>query len=150
IDSQGRANPQGVDNVLLAERKEFLRPDSLLAILMLSDENDCSIKEYGQFYFAAQQRDPGTPNKNFYLPKARSEWASNPNDPCCASCGQTTPMGCPADPGCSGTLDALTDDVNLRCWDQKRRFGIDFLYPTDRYVNGLSSMTVPDRQGDMA
>jgi hypothetical protein len=141
----------GVDNVLLAERAAFLRPDSLLAILMLSDENDCSIKEYGQFYLAAQQRSPADPNKNFYLPRARQECATNPNDPCCASCGQVTPAGCPADPTCAGTpqLDAKTDDVDLRCWDQKRRFGIDFLYPIDRYVNALTQKLVVNRQGEM-
>ncbi|MFT3773662.1 MAG: hypothetical protein QM820_50450 [Minicystis sp.] len=143
-----QAQPQGLDQTLLAQRAEFLRPDSLLAILMLSDENDCSIKEYGQFWFAAQQRDPNNANKNFYLPKARSECATNPNDVCCRSCGQDQ-TGCPADPNCTGTLDAQTDDVNLRCWDQKRRFGIDFLYPVDRYVNGLSSSTVPNRQGEL-
>ncbi|APR83734.1 Hypothetical protein A7982_09083 [Minicystis rosea] len=143
-----RTTPQGIDDILLQERKDFLRPDSLLAILMLSDENDCSIKEYGQYWFAAQQRDPGNPNKNFYLPKPRSECAVNPNDECCRSCGQDQ-TGCPADPNCTGSLDAQTDDVNLRCWDQKRRFGIDFLYPVDRYVNGLSSATVPNRSGDL-
>ena len=30
--------------------------------------------------------------------------------------------------------------TNLRCFDQKRRFGIDFLYPVDRYVAGTTSM----------
>jgi hypothetical protein len=150
VGSSGTANPQGIDSQLLQQRADFLRPDSLLAILMLSDENDCSIKEFGQFYFAAQQRDPSNPNKNFYLPKARSECATNPNDTCCRSCGQDQ-SGCPADPSCgSGSLDAQTDDVNLRCFDQKRRFGIDFLYPVDRYVNGLTSTTVPNRVGDLA
>jgi hypothetical protein len=48
-----------------------------------------------------------------------------------------------------GTLDAKTDDVNLRCWDQKRRFGIDFLYPIDRYWSALTSPVVPDRTGNM-
>jgi hypothetical protein len=146
--STGRADPQGVDQVLLQQRKDFLRPDSLLLIVGMSDENDCSIKEYGQFYFAAQQRDPTNPNKNFYLPKPRSECAVDPNDKCCRSCGQDQ-SGCPADPNCTGSLDAKTDDVNLRCWDQKRRFGIDFLYPIDRYVTGLSLPVVPNRAGDM-
>ncbi len=146
---EGRATPQGVDNTLLQQRAKFLRPDSLLAILMLSDENDCSTKEYGQFYFANQQRDPSNQNKNFYLPKARSECATNPNDACCRSCGQDQ-TGCPVDPQCNtGMLDAQTDDVNLRCWDQKRRFGIDFLYPVDRYVNALTAANVPNRIGEM-
>jgi len=143
-----KANPQGIDDVLLQQRKDFLRPSSLLAIVGLSDENDCSIKEYGQFYFAAQQRDPSNPNKNFHLPRARSECATNPNDKCCRSCGQDQ-SGCPADPNCAGSLDAKTDDVNLRCFDQKRRFGIDFLYPTDRYVTALTQPLVPNRTGEL-
>ncbi|APR83807.1 Hypothetical protein A7982_09156 [Minicystis rosea] len=143
-----RATPQGLDDVLLQQRKDFLRPSSLLAIIGLTDENDCSIKEFGQFWFAAQQRDPSNPNKNFYLPQPRSECALNPNDTCCRSCGQDQ-TGCPPDPNCTGSLDAKSDDVNLRCWDQKRRFGIDFLYPIDRYTTGLTQPLVPNRAGDM-
>jgi len=148
VDTNQKAQPMGIDDVLLQQRADFLRSDSLLAIVMLTDENDCSIKEYGQFYFAAQQRQPFNPNESFYLPKPRSECATNPNDLCCRSCGQDQ-SGCPADPNCTGSLDAMTDDVNLRCWDQKRRFGIDFLYPIDRYVTGLTQPIVPDRQGNM-
>jgi len=36
---------QGCDTTILAQRKAFLRPDSLVAIVMLSDENDCSIRD---------------------------------------------------------------------------------------------------------
>ena len=56
--------------------------------------------------------------------------AANPDDACCTSCAAATPPGCADDPTCDGsTLDAETDPANLRCWDQKRRFGIDFSYP---------------------
>jgi hypothetical protein len=37
---------------------------------MLTDENDCSIRESGQFYFAAQQKT--TNGSPFHLPKARA------------------------------------------------------------------------------
>ena len=33
----------GVDSVLLAQRADFLRPDSLVAIIVLSDENDSEV-----------------------------------------------------------------------------------------------------------
>ncbi|NUQ76384.1 MAG: hypothetical protein HUU21_22835 [Polyangiaceae bacterium] len=148
----GLATPQGTDATLLAQRKDFLRPDSLLAVVMLTDENDCSTKEFGQFFFANQLKNSnGTP---FHLPRARSECAVNPNDPCCKSCGQA-PGNCPADPTCvdaNGNPKALTDiedSVNLRCFEQKRRFGIDFLYPLDRYVMALTSAVVPNRAGDL-
>jgi hypothetical protein len=144
-----RATPKGIDHALLQQRADFLRPGSLLLVVGLSDENDCSIKEYGQFYYAAQQRDPKNPNKNFYLPRARSECAEDPNDPCCLSCGQSAPPSCPPDPSCGSSLDAKTDDVNLRCWDQKRRFGIDFLYPIERYTDALTMPVIPNRAGEL-
>jgi hypothetical protein len=150
VDASGRATPSGTDNALLAQRKAFLRPDSLLAIVMLSDENDCSTKEYGQFYLANQAKDPSNPSKDFRMPRPRAVCATNPNDPCCVNCAQATPAGCPADPTCTGApLTAAEDDLSLRCWDQKRRFGIDFLYPIDRYITGLTQPSVPDRQGNI-
>jgi hypothetical protein len=146
----GSAAPTGVDTVLLQQRTRFLRPDSLLAILMLSDEDDCSTKEFGQFFYANQQQNPQDAKKKFHLPRARHECAINPNDPCCQSCGQSAP-GCPVDPTCSQspTLSDTEDDINLRCFDQKRRFGIDFLYPTDRYTQALTAAMIPDRDGNM-
>ncbi|HEY3236196.1 MAG TPA: hypothetical protein VGJ84_15875 [Polyangiaceae bacterium] len=54
--------------------------------------------------------------------------------------------GCPPiaqDPECQKTSYTFDDDpLNLRCWDQKRRFGLDLLYPVSRYVEGLSSTTL--------
>jgi hypothetical protein len=137
--SDGEAVPAGVDAVLLQQRAEFLRPDSLLALLMLSDEDDCSIKEFGTNYMVASSG---------HLPRARQECAKDPNDPCCKSCG--APQGdCPADPTCGLPLSDLEDSTNLRCFDQKRRFGADFLYPIDRYVTGLTSAMIPNRSGEM-
>src|SRR6185436_20106757 len=48
------AFPTGVDADLLTERAAFLRPDSAVAIVVLSDENDCSIRPTGQYDFAAR------------------------------------------------------------------------------------------------
>src|SRR5262249_51669869 len=110
----------------------------------------CSTKEYGQFWLVNQLRNPGNPMQTFHLPPARAECAVNPNDPCCKSCGDNQ-GACPADPMCAvkPVLSDLEDDINLRCWDQKRRFGIDFLYPVDRYAHGLTAPMVPDRVGAM-
>lgn len=148
----GKAMPQGRDDALLAERADFLRPDSLLAIMMLSDENDCSIKEYGEFFYAAQLKNPN--GTAFHLPAARSECAIDPNDPCCLSCGQDRGE-CPEDPTCfdvNGNVRVLSDvedSSNLRCFDQKRRFGVDFLYPIERYTKALTSDTVATRSGEV-
>jgi hypothetical protein len=153
VDASGSAAPQGIDSVLLQQRADFLRPDSMLTVVMLSDEDDCSIREYGQYFYAAQQSLPN--GARFHLPRARSECAVNPNDECCLSCGQAQPANCPADPSCFNpdgsvaTLDDLEDSPNLRCWDQKQRFGIDFLYPIDRYTQALTSTTVVNRAGEL-
>ena len=147
-----KATPSGIDQTILTNRKQFLRPDSLLVVMMLSDENDCSIKEFGQFFFAGQLKNAnGTP---FHLPRARQECDTDPNDPCCKSCGQA-PGNCPADPTCLDAngnvepLEDIEDAVNLRCFDQKRRFGIDFLYPVDRYIDALSASVIPNRAGEL-
>jgi hypothetical protein len=143
--SGGKTVPNGTDTVLLQQRADFLRPSSLLAIIMLTDENDCSVKESSYFYLATNAA---------HLPRARKECLTNPKDPCCKSCA--LPQGaCPADPTCTDAngnqlpLTATEDPLNLRCFDQKRRFGIDFLYPISRYQDALSSPTIPGRDGTM-
>jgi len=120
---------------------------------MLTDENDCSINESGQYYYVAQLRDGAMP---VHLPRPRQECAIDPNDPCCKSCGQDQ-GNCPVDPTCKDPnggmgpafLSDAEDNINLRCWDQKRRFGIDFLYPVDRYVDALTQSQIADRDGNL-
>lgn len=150
----GQATPSGVDAALLQQRADFLRPDSLLAIIMLTDENDCSIREAGQFYFAAKQTNEN--GSKFHLPRAREICQTNPNDECCKSCGQSA-GNCGVDPTCFVNGDPaqgpipltdLEDAYNLRCYDQKRRFGIDFLYGIDRYREALTNATITNRKGE--
>jgi hypothetical protein len=125
-----------------------LRPDTALAIVVLTDENDCSMREGGQNYFAAQIFDPN--GQPYHLPKPRAACADDPNDPCCRSCGQSPAEGCDtSEDECDGSLAVLDDSVNLRCFDQKRRFGVDFLYPIDRYVDALTEAQVTDREGNV-
>jgi hypothetical protein len=137
----GKAVMRGVDDVLLTQRAEFLRPSSLVAIIMLTDENDCSLTEGGKYYLGAQFKD-------YHPPRARRECAADPNDPCCKPCG--APLGeCPADPTCDASSAPVDDPSNLRCFDQKRRFGVDFLYPLDRYTNAIQLDRVPNRAGEL-
>jgi hypothetical protein len=154
----------GTDSTLLAQRADFLRPDSLLAIIMLSDENDCSIRDGSSFYFAAQIHAPGT-NEPFHLPRPRaacSEDVTSTNfQECCKSCGQSACAEKDGDGNCvrecdtsqddcdSGPLDNFADNISLRCWDQRRRFGIDFLWPIERYVTGVTAQQVQDRHGNI-
>jgi hypothetical protein len=131
---------QGIDATILEQRAAFLRPDSVVAILMLSDKNDCSIQDEGYGFLIAR----ATPSF-----RSTSQCLSNPNDLCCQSCGEPIANeGCPviaSDPECAkGTmLAALEDNVALRCYEQKRRFGYELLYPTTRYAEALRSPVVP-------
>jgi hypothetical protein len=137
----------GVDDTLLAQRKAFLRPDSVVAILMLSDENDCSIIDAGQGFLVGTLFNGGD---TFQMPRSTSTCATDSNSACCRTCGTfetTPPAGCvplAQDPEClrGMWLEESEDRSNLRCWDQKRRFGVDLLYPTARYVIGLKEPTI--------
>jgi hypothetical protein len=142
---------QGTNTTLLAQRAAFLRPDSGVVIVLLSDENDCSMIDYGLGWLVANEG---------RLPRSVSKCAENPNDRCCFDCRQSTiPTGCPLpaqDPECqkdmgegfgAGALASYEDAANLRCWQQKRRFGFDLLFPIQRYVDGLTNTTVMNRSG---
>lgn len=128
-DAEGRTL---VDQTLLAQRAAFLRPDSLLMIVSLSDENDCSIRVDKQSWLVSSVDSP--------MPRAASVCASNPSSECCYSCAMAPPPGCSPDPACAEAvlLEPEADHMNLRCFEQKRRFGFDFLYPTERYVRALT------------
>jgi hypothetical protein len=131
----------GVDQVLLDQRKDFLRPDSLLAILILSDENDCSV-DVSQQGFLALRSQP------FF--RATSECATDPSDPCCSSCGLPIDAGCDAGGSCGmngGRYTGGQDHPNLKCFNQKQRYGVNFLYPIQRYVNAFTKETInPNRR----
>src|SRR5262249_25431871 len=139
------AVPTGKDANLLAQRAAFLRSDSLVAIIMMTDENDCSIQESGQYYYAARQ--------DIILPHGSQICTTNPNDKCCYFCNSAPPPGCQADATCAPGMaqtDPKLDPPNLRCWHQKQRFGFDFLYPTARYVNAFSQAQICTSRPDLA
>ncbi|MBI5538261.1 MAG: hypothetical protein HY898_36400 [Deltaproteobacteria bacterium] len=134
-DSWGQCRgPYGIDQVVLKQRSDFVRPDSLLGIVMLTDENDCSMIDGWQYYIAAQAYSGQNP---WHLPRATSACLTDPNSPQCMNCAQGDFSN---DPECSKGLyySDVEDSLNLRCYRQKQRFGIDFLYPIRRYVNGLT------------
>ena len=138
VPTQGSSKHQivraGVDQELLAQRAAFLRPDSLLAIVMLTDENDCSIQ-------------PTVEGWAMLHGGLRQECDSDPEDACCATCDTTIP-GCPADPTCTA-WDAPEDHLNLRCFDHVKKHGTDFLQPLDRYVQALKEARIPDHDGNV-
>jgi hypothetical protein len=144
--------PMGINDALLAERAAFLRPDSAVAVVLLSDENDCSIRDDGVGWLVGASA---------RMPLSTIACDTNPNDPCCRSCAQkeaAPPKGCmalSADAKCGtvpagqqyATQDSLHDSLNLRCFDQQARFGFDLLYPVERYSNALSNPKILNREG---
>ena len=142
---------QGVDASVLEQRAAFLRPDSLVAIIMLTDENDCSIRDDGYGWLVSET------SRRLY--RSTVACKTDPNDTCCRSCGSIETSGAPpgcapltADPECQindSRVEAATDQANLRCYDQKRRFGMDLLYPTSRYVEALTSDEIRKRDGTL-
>lgn len=151
----------GRDDGIIAQRNAFLRDDSLVAIIVLSDENDCSAMEGGPFYanagygwLVADVSVAGPNGGSMFggFPPAATICEENPNDRCCFSCLQGAPPAdcpntCPA--AVNGAVPPMPgefDRVNSRCFDSQRRFGIDLLYPTSRYVSGLSDQRIVDSQ----
>ena len=148
MDSNGNKHGtwSGVDQTILQERADFLRPDSLVLIVVLSDENDSeidvrSISGLGVNWITA----------GFDPPNATSACASDPNNSACQSCAQgtngKTDSNCMSKP----VYTALNDwgyDLNLRHVHMKAKYGIEPQFPMGRYVNGLTSKTVPDRNGE--
>jgi hypothetical protein len=152
LTNNGMSAQRGpVNAALLEQRSKFMRHDSLLAVIMLTDENDCSIiDEEGQQGWLVGYKG-GVGAINWHMPRASSHCAE-PNHQCCRPCSSAPAAGCPAneaDAACSTsvTLGLNEDSMNERCFTQVKRFGIDLLYPTGRYVEGLKSKLITPRFG---
>lgn len=147
------ARYQGIANDVLAARKDFLRSDSLVAVIMLTDEDDSSVDplSIGGTGWAFMREDRA--------PRATSICATNPASPDCTSCAFGKNEGLPAaqrkrineDPSClenGGVYLAADDSTNVRFHRMKQRFGVDPQYPLQRYVSGFTAPIVPHRLGE--
>jgi hypothetical protein len=135
----------GVDTIILQERRDFLRPDSAVVIVDLTDENDSEIDVRsvgGQGYYFM--------STGFNPPRGTSQCDTNPGDPNCVSCSNANASQ--SDPNCAlGPYTSPDDwgmDLNLRHVHMQAKYGLDPQFPISRYVNGLTSATVPDRNGE--
>jgi hypothetical protein len=141
----GAAAWTGLDTTILQQRHDFLRPDSLVLIVVLSDEDDSEIDVRslgGQAYHWMQS--------TFPLPRGTSA-CSDPASPSCQSCAQGNNDA--TDPTCMATPTYTQPndwgfDINLRHVHMKAKYGVDPQYPIERYVTGLTSTVVPDRFGE--
>jgi hypothetical protein len=177
----------GVDATLLKMRHDFLRPDSVVAVIQVTDEEDSwSDPLYaGGFGWAVRTNAfPGGPGQGAG-PRGTSECDqpvdvnnpanTGPNNPDCTSCafaGNKPVSGQPvaADVNCTSCAPgastcpqngwyspasvsvpiAAADGLNVRYGEQymKPRYGLDPQFPIQRYVDGLTSPTVPDRDNE--
>lgn len=168
----GTSPYRGIDQVVLAERRAFLRPDSLVVVVMITDEDDASLDPasvrgqgvaFAQLFFPGSTTSrPGNPPAGTTAPRPTQICATDPASPDCTSClygnscdaaADAADAGCVKiknDPGCTGDgglyYGPTEDDLNVRFFDMKRRFGVDPLYPVRRYVTGLTEATVPKRE----
>jgi hypothetical protein len=150
VDAGTSVNPvaswTGVDQTLLQERADFLRPDSLVLIVDLSDEDDgeVDVRSFGgQGY--------NWMSSNFDPPNGTAACSTDAGSSACQSCAQgsngSTDSQCKSQP----VYTAINDwgyDLNLRHVHMKAKYGIDVQFPIGRYVTGLTSTTVPDRAGE--
>jgi hypothetical protein len=184
-----RASLQGVDVTLLAMRHDFLRSDSLVLIVQVTDEEDSWSDPMwlgGYGWTARTSAFPGGPGSGAG-PRGTSECdapedvndptAWGPNNPDCTSCafpGANKPISGTAignDPNCnacapgqtscpqkgwyspatssSGPITAI-DGLNVRYGNQymRKRYGFDNQHDVQRYIDGLRSSTVPDRDNE--
>jgi hypothetical protein len=162
-DSSSHAVLTGFDDVILKQRHDFLRPDSLVAIVVVTDENEevaDPLSVGGQGWLWESQAFPGGsgPAPEGTIECQQPVDPSNPTTtgpygPNCTSCGLSTTKAdpnfatrCPNN-GASGTggyLDPSNDAINVRFFHQKERFGVFAGYPIARYIRGLTKSAVPD------
>jgi len=161
--TNGGAQWVGVDTTILQQRHDFLRPDSVVAVVVLTDENDSEIdvRSYrGSGYLFM--------SNTFTPPRATAACQANPNDPSCTTCGGSSAVSQPCigpfatteactDNNCmanNGAFDFMNDgndwgfNLNLRHVHMRQKYGLDAQYPLTRYYNGLSSTKVPNRSGE--
>jgi hypothetical protein len=158
-----------VDLELLQQRKAFLRPDSALIVVLLTDEDDSSpdpLSIDGQGWAFSARSFPGSkvfrgdPRNGTTAPRgttACTDKARGPGHPDCTSCGFATlcdasDPACQkikADPNCQdngGYYGPTDDNLNVRYHRMKERYGVDPQFPIERYVTGFSKSRVPTRK----
>jgi len=157
-----RAVYEGLDEQLLAQRNAFLRPDSTVAVVLLTDEDDSSADPLaiaGQAWnFQASSFSPYTDDvrrqrtttgvPTYTAPRGTSACETEPASAACTSCAYGTSL---SDPACQingGYLTPAEDDMNVRFFDMKRRFGVDPQYPLSRYVAGFRAAKIPGRDDE--
>jgi hypothetical protein len=142
------ASWSGLDNTILQQRHDFLRPDSLVLIVVLTDEDDSEVDVRTIGGIGVNWLD-----NNFEPPLGTTACANGPTSSGCTSCAFNT---MPKDPNCMMSPPVYTSTAapnwgfndNLRHVHMKQKYGVDLQFPLNRYVLGLTSQKVPNRSGE--
>jgi hypothetical protein len=148
----------GVDSELVAQRNAFLRKDSLLAVLFLTDENDFSLKpaslNWLPWGYGAGQMQRGWAGcdkvPDDFEPETAAEYGDLHTKYNCFSCFENA-----SDANCKvpWAKDKLNNDIdgrNMRGWHMTQRFGYNFLWGRQRYVDGFSKAVAAGSDGKTA
>ena len=166
VSGHERAEYVGIDSELIDQRKAFLRPDSLVVVVLVTDEDDSAVdprSARGLGWGFMANKFPGTqplrPDAKPTMPLPTSACATDPRSPDCTSCALV--KNCDAsDAACArlaSDTQCMTDDglygptesqPNLRFFRMKQRFGIDPQFPISRYVDGFTKERVPNRDDE--
>lgn len=156
---------EGYDDEVLRQRAMFLRPDSLVAVVVLSDEDDASLDPTsvgGAGWVFMNRTFPGSPilrtvgglstaNGGTTAALPTTACALDPASSECKSCAFADDPGSTAissDANCNRAphfYGGDDDSLNTRFYDMRQRYGVDPRFPLSRYVNGFTSSKVPDR-----
>jgi len=142
------ASWDGLDSTILQQRADFLRPDSLVLIVVLTDEDDSEIDVRTIGGVGVNYLD-----NNFQPPLGTTACAQSPGSSACTSCAFGTANN---DPNCMMNPAVYTSSAapnwgfndNLRHVHMKEKYGVDLQYPINRYVVGLTQPKVPNRSGE--
>ena len=154
----------GVDQTILQQRHDFLRPDSIVVVVMVSAKNSGEAVDPlsigGQAWAYMDDHFPGGPGSAAMGTSACGPTPvmgvnPGPLSANCTSCGFSNSPAVVADKAAGGNCSmnggyytVSQDQLNARGIYDKQRFGVDPRFPVSRYVNGLTSPKVPDRNGE--
>ncbi len=150
ISDHGYAAWSGVDATIVQQRHDFLRPDSLVLIVDVSDKDD---EEIDVRAFGGQAYE--FLNADWTPPRSTKICATDPMSPACTTCNYCQggkPAAICNDPGCmpTGGVHSALDDpgfyIGTRTVHMLQTYGFDVQFPLGRYVLGLTSARVPDRE----
>jgi len=148
---EGEVVASGLDEQILAQRAAFLRPDSLLAVVLLSDENDASFQSAGNTWQPLGANHGGMPRGWAACAKVPDDVEDNNALAAlgCRSCSESASDASCATPWPSTAPNVDSDIKNLRAFHQVQRYGRSFLWPVQRYIDGFTKRKVIGRDGKL-